>query len=462
MKKGICLIVLLSFVLISCRERMSSFYFDCKINELCYSTTGVHIRGTYEASEDIKYICIIYGREKHFHNAIQKLVMIEENNFEVELSDLYPDSDYYFYFICDVINVEKTSVKTFRTEKVLKPVVSTKLVTDITSTSAVSGGDVLSDGGDDIQARGVCWSVDELPTLNDNYTIDGIGEGSYISEMIGLVPNTTYYVRAYATNSQGTSYGEQRMFNTRSNMQEIEYKTIEVNDVVFNMVRVMGSNYYMGAQSSNQDSINYDADAKIDESPVHSVLLDDFYIGETEVTQELWYAVMGNNPSDFKNPKRPVENISWKDCNEFIKQLNDITGMNFRLSTEAEWEYAARGGKNTSNYIYSGSEMIDDVAWYCGNINSFAMMTQVVGAKIPNELGIYDMTGNLYEWCQDWYASDYYQNSTIDNPTGPLLGETRIIRGGSFFIGAEHCRVSCRYYENPFNKNNNIGLRIAL
>lgn len=462
MKKGIFLIVLLAVVLISCRERMSPFYFDCKIKELCYSTTGVYMRGKYEASEDIKYICIIYGREKHLHNAIQKLVRIEEDNFEVELSDLYPDTDYYFYFICDVINVEKTSVGTFRTEKVLKPVVSTKLVTDITSMSAVSGGDVLSNGGDDIQARGVCWSVDELPTLNDNHTIDGIGEGSYISEMIGLVPNTTYYVRAYATNSQGTSYGEQRMFSTRSNMQEIEYKTVEVNGVVFNMVRVMGSDYYMGAQSSIQDGINYDADAKIDESPVHNVLLDDFYIGETEVTQELWYAVMGNNPSDFKNPKRPVENISWKDCSEFIKQLNDITGMNFRLPTEAEWEYAARGGKNTNNYIYSGSETIDDVAWYCGNINSFAMMTQIVGAKIPNELGIYDMTGNLYEWCQDWYDSDYYQNSTIDNPTGPLSGEKCVIRGGSFFFSAEYCRVSCRYYENPFNKNNNIGLRITL
>lgn len=452
----------LCIFLISCKESVPIFSFDYQVNEITLSTSEACIEGIYEVSEDIKYICIIYGKDHHLHNAFQKEVKITDKRFEVEINDLYPDTEYYFYFICDKYNVAEPDIKSFRTKKVLLPIVSTRFVTDVTTSSVVSGGNVLSDGGDNVFARGVCWSLDEKPTFDDEHTDDGAGEGIYTSEIINLTPNTTYYIRAYAINSQGIAYGEQRMFTTISHEQEIEYKTIRVNEIEFNMIKVIGSDYYMGAQSSNSDGINYDVNAAVDESPVHYVSLDDFYIGETEVTQELWYVVMGNNPSDFKSPKRPVENVSFYDCQEFIKQLNELTGLVFKLPTEAQWEYAARGGKNTNNFIYSGSDAIDDVAWYYGNLNSSAMMTQIVGTKMANELGIYDMTGNLYEWCQDWYSDVYYQNSEINNPSGPLCGNNRVIRGGSFYFIEEYCRVSSRYYEKPDNKNNSIGFRLVL
>lgn len=224
------------------------------------------------------------------------------------------------------------------------------------------------------------------------------------------------------------------------------------------MVSVAGGTFTMG--SSEQGSIDDDY-AK----PAHKVTLSSFAIGQTEVTQELWEAVMGNNPSEFKGAKRPVDNVSWNDCQTFITKLNQLTGKRFRLPTEAEWEYAARGGKNSKGYKYAGSNTIGDVAWYWDNIPSQSSGnsgygTQTVGTKKPNELGLYDMTGNVLEWCQDWYGN--YSSNAQTNPTGPSSGSGRVLRGGNWGIIAIYCRVSSRYGYTPDYVNNFLGLRLAL
>ena len=229
---------------------------------------------------------------------------------------------------------------------------------------------------------------------------------------------------------------------------EVNSGKFTVNGVSFEMVRVEGGTFRMGATSEQED------DAYSDEKPVHSVILSSYYIGKTEVTQALWQAVMGSNPSNFKGADLPVECVSWDDCQEFIRKLNSMTGQNFRLPTEAEWEFACRGGNNSRGYKYSGSNNLGSVAWYsCGK-------TRPVGTKAPNELGIYDMTGNVWEWCSDWYAN--YTSYSQTNPTGPQSGSDRVYRGGSMGNGVRYCRSSCRIDGFPAWRNNDLGLRLAL
>ena len=229
-------------------------------------------------------------------------------------------------------------------------------------------------------------------------------------------------------------------------------QSFTVNGVSFTMIAVEGGTFQMGA-TSEQGS-----DADDDEKPVHSVTLSDYYIGETEVTQELWKAVMGSNPSYFSGyPQRPVEYVYWNDCQEFITKLNELTGKNFRLPTEAEWEYAARGGNKSQGYKYSGSNTIGNVAWYTDNSGD---KTHDVKTKQANELGIYDMSGNVYEWCQDWYGS--YSSGSQTNPTGPTSGYDRVICGGSWSDYAEFCRVSNRDYYSPGFTYCHLGLRLSL
>ncbi len=228
-------------------------------------------------------------------------------------------------------------------------------------------------------------------------------------------------------------------------------KTITVNGVSFKMIAVKGGTFTMGA-TSEQGSDAYD-----DEKPTHRVTLSDYYIGETEVTQALWEAVMGSNPSEWKGSNLPVENVSWEDCQEFISRLNSLTGENFSLPTEAEWEYAARGGNKSQGYKYSGSNVIDRVAWYAGNSGD---KTHPVKQKLSNELGIYDMSGNVREWCSDWYGS--YSSSSQTNPSGPSTGDYRVMRGGSWLNSAMNCRVSRRYDSTPSDRYSYYGLRLAI
>ena len=228
-------------------------------------------------------------------------------------------------------------------------------------------------------------------------------------------------------------------------------QTFTVAGVSFTMVFVEGGTFTMGATSEQGD------DADDDEKPTHSVTLSDYYIGETEVTQALWKAVMGSNPSYFKGDNLPVENVSYDDVKTFITKLNQKTGKTFRLPTEAEWEYAARGGGKSKGYKYSGSNNIDDVAWYEDNSNN---KTHPVKTKQPNELGIYDMTGNVWEWCSDKYGA--YSSSSQTNPTGPSLGSNRVFRGGSWGYFAWYCRASNRSYDDLSYLNFILGFRLAL
>ena len=226
---------------------------------------------------------------------------------------------------------------------------------------------------------------------------------------------------------------------------------VVLQKLIDSMVSVEGGTFTMGA-TSEQGS-----DAYSDEKPTHNVTLSDYMICKTEVTQELWQAVMGSNPSYFRGNNLPVEKASWNDCQEFIKKLNSLTGLQFRLPTEAEWEYAARGGNRSKGYKYSGSNDIGSVAWY---YNPSSSKTHAVATKSPNELGLYDMSGNVYEWCSDWHGD--YSSGSQTNPKGPTSGSYRVIRGGSWVIGARSCRVSYRGGNNPGSRYDGLGLRLAL
>ena len=284
-------------------------------------------------------------------------------------------------------------------------------------------------------------------------------------------------VKTQANNFIGTlaGYGNDEGFSSIdiSIMDTDIFSTLEKDDMVY----VEGGTFTMGATSEQGTLDPWD-----DEYPTHQVTLSDFYIGKYEVTQQLWEYVMkysgtaadgssmsayasdvwlGTNPSssygvgDFY----PAYYVSYNDIvNIFIPRLNKISGKTFRLPTEAEWEYAARGGNKSKGYKYSGSNTIGDVAWYI--INS--SLTHQVGTKSPNELGIYDMSGNVYEWCSDWYSSSYYSSSPSINPTGPTSGSNRVLRGGSLNNDAQHCRVSNRSFNGPDCRNFHSGFRLAL
>ena len=243
-------------------------------------------------------------------------------------------------------------------------------------------------------------------------------------------------------------------------------ETITVNGVSFRMIAIMGSVFKMGSDRA------FNSIASENEEPVHKVKLSNYSIGQTEVTQALWTAVMGNNPSYFTGDQnRPVENVSWNDCQVFITKLNELTGRNFRLPTEAEWEYAARGVYYYSyyydeyNFEYSGSNFIERVAWYYDNSYAVGIGdpnygTHPVGTKSCNLMELYDMSGNVWEWCQDWYGA--YSSESQTNPTGPATGSYRVMRGGSWCNSAKYNRVACRNYSYPSYAEYHVGLRLAL
>ena len=228
-------------------------------------------------------------------------------------------------------------------------------------------------------------------------------------------------------------------------------RTFTINGVSFDMVLVKAGTFTMGA--TPEQEYPYD-----DEKLAHQVTLTrSYYMGKTQVTQALWKAVMGDNPSCFEGDNKPVEQVSWDDCQEFISELNAATGKNFRLPTEAEWEFAARGGNKSNHYQYSGSDNIDDVAWYDDNSGD---ETHYVASKQPNELGIYDMSGNVWEWCSDWYGG--YSSKSQTNPTGAKSGSYRVNRGGGWSNLAGYCRSSGRSLYSPGRRDDDLGLRLAL
>ena len=248
---------------------------------------------------------------------------------------------------------------------------------------------------------------------------------------------------------------------------------IKIKNYQFEMICVKGGVYTRGC---NPDSLN-DTECPPQNRPLHNVYIDPFYISKFEVTRELYYAVMKYDPSYFKKSKQnPVESLSWYDVQRFIDTLKKITGLPFRLPTEAEWEYAAKGGKNHDYYRYSGSDSIDLVKWHKSypdtynsigrEIISYYQWTKPVGGKKPNSLGIYDMSGNVAEWCSDWYSESYYQTEAFfDNPQGPESGEKKVVRGGNWGQGEYYSRVSSRKGLIPKNspcKYIWVGIRLVI
>ena len=234
---------------------------------------------------------------------------------------------------------------------------------------------------------------------------------------------------------------------------ESRNRLIQVGNVQFEMVYVEGGTFRMGAtEEQGEDAVGW-------EKPVHRVTLSSYLIGKHEVTQALWEEVMGSNPSHNKQGgDYPVECVSWNDCQEFIEKLNARTGMMFRLPREAEWEYAARGGDRSKGYKYAGSDNLDEVGWYDENSG---LHTHPVGEKKANELGLYDMSGNVVEWCQDWYGD--YTDEAQTNPTGLQSGRDRVRRGGCSWCYARYCRVSDRSIIDPGSRRDgNFGLRLVL
>lgn len=293
--------------------------------------------------------------------------------------------------------------------------------------------------------------VATVSTEGDTFIMEGVGEG-------------TTYIGTYDYQNNQVDIAKVTIVKA-----EEQSETYTVNGVSFKMVHVEGGTFLMGDKDDDSDGFN-------NARPAHFVTLSDYYIGQTEVTQELWQAVMGNNPSwcggtanttatyesfhDDYNPDlhRPVECVSREDCLEFIYRLNQLTGRTFKLPTEAEWEYAARGGNKSNEYIYAGSNDIDEVAWYDSNTNYRG--TQSVGMKLPNELGLYDMSGNVFEWCQDGYSFGY----SSEPQTDPIVpgANNYVIRGGSWFFDIIYCRVTCRAPLKQEDRLKIVGLRLAM
>jgi formylglycine-generating enzyme required for sulfatase activity len=324
----------------------------------------------------------------------------------------------------------------------------------ITTNSATLGGNISDAGNPAYFENGVCYStMPDTTTGSAKIPASGSGPGGYTANATGLAENTTYYVRAYATNTIGTAYGDQINFTTGSPYQ-----------INIEMVSVEGGTFQMGGTMYSS------------EQPIHQVTLSSFQIGKYEVTQGQWEAVMGSNPSNSYGvgDNYPVYYVSWDDIvgtsgayteikgiryyeNGFIYKLNQLTGKQYRLPTEAEWEYAARGGNQSNGYTYSGSNNVDDVAWYYYNSG---YSSHAVGTKQANELGIYDMSGNVYEWVGDWW--DIYTADAQTNPTGPATGSYRVFRGGSWYGAVAYCRVAARISCTPANCYSDLGVRVVL
>ena len=377
-------------------------------------------------------------------------------NYTINLSSLIANTTYY---IRAYINYKGTiyygALQIFTTLP-NPPTITTNAVTSITNTTATANINISNPNGLNITAAGVAYSsTNSTPTTADAYiahSSTGNLAGNYSINLSSLTANTIYYIRAYINYNGTIYYGAVQSFTTTNLPTTLTLANLEAN-----MVTVPGGSFTMGA-TNEQLTNNGDGFSVWWTPTTQQVTLSTYKICKFEVTQQLWQDVMGSNPSYFTgNLQRPVESVSWNDCQTFISKLNQLTGKTYRLPTEAEWEYAARGGANsTYSYIYSGGNTLNDVAW---NYYNSSNQTQTVGTKQANALGLYDMSGNVWEWCNDWYGN--YSNTAVTNPQGPATGSIRGIRGGSWRDYGDLNRVSYRNYINPSGSNGYGGVRLT-
>jgi formylglycine-generating enzyme required for sulfatase activity len=386
-------------------------------------------------------------------------------SFSSALKGLYPNTPYYVRaYATNSAGTGYGNTVSFTTLQAQIPQVTTAGVTNITMITASCGGTITSDGGAAVTARGICWSTGANPTINDSKTTDGAGTGIFTSTITGLIPKTPYYVRAYATNSAGTGYGNEVSFTT--------------SKFTMDMILIPAGTFRMG-------NITHHPNGSSVEEPVHPVTTSySFLIGRTEVTQAQWKAVMGSNPSYGKGDSLPVEQMSWYDAADYCNRLStseglapcytgsggniscDFTANGYRLPTEAEWEYACRGGSNSDTTdFYTGNmtnptndPVLDIAGWYTGNSGN---KTHNTGLKQPNSLGLLDMSGNVSEWCWDWYLDVYYASSPVTDPRGPATGVNRVIRGGSWNYPSVVCRSAYRGRIDPNLKYSSTGFRVV-
>ncbi len=350
-------------------------------------------------------------------------------------------SETRYYYRAYAINSEGIGygkVQTLVTKKAtFVPTVTTNLVESVELITAECGGTVTANGGDSIVRCGICWSTSPDPTTSlDTKVVLTYTSEIFSCSMTDLNYSTTYYVRAFAVNTKGVAYGESRMFTTKV------LPTIE-------LVSVAGGSFQMGSSSGLSN-----------EQPVHSVTLSGFKIGKTEVSVELWNAVMQNDK--FRNEQNvlPISNVSMNSVMDFITRLCLVTKKNYRLPSEAEWEYAAGEGSGARALYAAGvNDTLDffNRAWYTSNADD---QIHPVGQLLPNDLGIFDMGGNVSEWCNDWYGD--YSSATVTNPKGPTSGTKKVLRGGSFIDAAMNCRTSIRQNLDPNIVRRTNGFRIAL
>lgn len=409
----------------------------------CYMNNFVSVNGYTTSLDYNKIKCgFLYSINKDLSaatNVIVKSPISRPNTdgkgnvvFRYDIEELHPGITYYYCaYTYDGSDYNCGDTLSFSIEKIPDLTLSAQEITlDARTTKTV---EITSGSGY------YTVSVDE-PTIaaascdGSVITIKGLKEDTAIVTVEDKVSHKTAAIKVTVNAPDPSAY----------------MKTFTVNGVSFTMVNVEGATYYMGKNT-------YDYDAANDEYPRHLVSLSNYYIGQTEVTQELWTAVMGSNPSKFTDSDQlPVDRVSWEDCQDFVAKLNELTGEKFRLPTEAEWEFAARGGMKSKGYKYSGSDNIDEVAWYKENAGD---APHPVATKAPNELGLYDMSGNTMEWVYDWYGN--YKSTAQVNPTGPSSGTDKVERGGSWFNPSNYCRNSARFKVKITDKYSNLGLRLA-
>jgi formylglycine-generating enzyme required for sulfatase activity len=362
---------------------------------------------------------ILINNEKR----IGKEINLLKGKYKIEIK-----KDGYFDYTTE-LNVEPNKIYTI--DITLKPRLGNLFVEVEPNNSEV----IIRKNNAEIQRFTGAKIIKDLPCGQYELTVSSAG---FIEER-----------RLSRINEKDTTYEKFVLVSVNSDIKMPESMTVQkYNKLSDNMVFVKGGTFEMGNNNG------YD-----DEKPVHTVFLDDFYICKYEVSQAEWIDVMGNNPSYFKGEKLPVTNVSWNMVDIFIKKLNEKTGKKYRLPTEAEWEYAAKGGALSKGCMFSGSNSYLKVGWIIDNSEG---KIKPVGSKEPNELGIFDMTGNVWEWCADWSKEDYYVISPKDNPLGPSKGDNKVFRGGSCQNFATDCRVSARFWADPTYVDPAGGFRLVI